>query len=75
MTGEFDDVYRNLEAASAAIAESVEASARGHEAVVRAVTAARHAHGEQEDLRESVERLEQLVMELLRRANGQKGDT
>ena len=70
MTGEFDDVYTHLEAASAAMAEAADAILRGHESVVEAVKAARHAHGEQEDLRESVARLEQLVMELLRRQNG-----
>lgn len=70
---EFDDVNQHLEASSAAMAEAAGAILRGHEELVLAVRAARHAQNEHDDLRETVDQLKTLVLDLVRRLNDQKG--
>jgi hypothetical protein len=63
---DFDDVERHLEASSQAMADANAAILRGHEELVQAFRVSRHARGEQEDLRETVARLEGLVLDLVR---------
>lgn len=65
------DIAVALVEANAANAEANAANARAAEAVKRMATVALHARTEHEDLRETVHRLEALVLELVRKSNGQ----
>jgi hypothetical protein len=53
-----------------ALVEASQANARAGEALKRMADAALHARTEHEDLRETVARLEALVLELVRKSNG-----
>jgi hypothetical protein len=66
----FRDMYEGLKDAALAMADAGRAIIAATEALTRSIEAAQRANAEQEDLRETVTRLETLIMELIRRQNG-----
>jgi methyl-accepting chemotaxis protein len=66
----FDDVFSALQHAAGGLNQTTAALAQVVEGMRRAAEATKQAHGGQEDLRETVRRLEGLVLELLRRQSG-----
>ena len=67
MADHFGRIYEGLLAATDAMQQANTATGEAIAALTRTVQAAHEAHVEQEDLRESVARLEALVLDLQRR--------
>jgi hypothetical protein len=68
MTDDFREMFEAMRDTAVALVQASEANARAGEGIKKMAEAALHAREEREDLRDTVARLEALVLDLVRKS-------